>query len=75
MKFEILTVPSFWKTDMKQKYYQLYEENNKLVVLFPEKTILVISHVCILLELPQSKVVSIYWYLNMDIKQRERIWI
>ncbi|MDH6669828.1 putative alpha/beta-hydrolase family hydrolase [Paenibacillus sp. LBL] len=37
MKFEILTIPSFWKTDMKQKYYQLYEENNKLVVLFPGK--------------------------------------
>lgn len=37
MKFEILNVPSYWKTDMKQKYIQLYEENSKLVVLFPGK--------------------------------------
>ncbi|MCV4232519.1 alpha/beta hydrolase [Virgibacillus sp. LDC1] len=37
MKLETLTVPSFWKTEMKQKYYQLYEENSKLVVLFPGK--------------------------------------
>jgi predicted alpha/beta-hydrolase family hydrolase len=37
MKLEILTVPSFWKTEIKQKYYQLYEENSKLVVLFPGK--------------------------------------
>lgn len=37
MKLEILTVPSFWKTEMKQKYYQLHEENSKLVVLFPGK--------------------------------------
>ncbi|WP_018759016.1 alpha/beta hydrolase [Paenibacillus terrigena] len=36
-KLEILTVPSFWKTEMKQKYYQLHEENSKLVVLFPGK--------------------------------------
>lgn len=37
MKFEILNVPSNWKTEMKQKYIQLYEENSKLVVLFPGK--------------------------------------
>ncbi|MEC0201797.1 alpha/beta hydrolase [Paenibacillus lautus] len=37
MKLEILTVPSFWKTEMKQKYYKLYEGNSKLVVLFPGK--------------------------------------
>lgn len=37
MKLEILNVPSYWKTDMKQKYFQLYEENSKLVVLFPGK--------------------------------------
>jgi predicted alpha/beta-hydrolase family hydrolase len=37
MKLEILTVPSFWKTEMKQKYYQLHDENRKLVVLFPGK--------------------------------------
>lgn len=37
MKLEILNVPSYWKTDMKQKYIQLYEENSKLVVLFPGK--------------------------------------
>ncbi|WP_339218767.1 alpha/beta hydrolase [Paenibacillus sp. FSL W7-1332] len=37
MKLEILTVPSYWKTEMKQKYFQLYEENSKLVVLFPGK--------------------------------------
>lgn len=37
MKFEILNVPSYWKTEMKQKYIQLYEENSKLVVLFPGK--------------------------------------
>jgi predicted alpha/beta-hydrolase family hydrolase len=37
MKLETLTLPSFWKTEMKQKYYQLYEENSKLVVLFPGK--------------------------------------
>ncbi|MWV43375.1 alpha/beta hydrolase [Paenibacillus sp. HJL G12] len=37
MKLDILTVPSFWKTEMNQKYYQLHEENSKLVVLFPGK--------------------------------------
>ncbi|MGG4345701.1 alpha/beta hydrolase [Paenibacillus lautus] len=37
MKLEVLNVPSFWKTEMKQKYVQLYEENSKLVVLFPGK--------------------------------------
>jgi len=37
MKLEILTVPSFWKTEMRQKYYQLQEDNSKLVVLFPGK--------------------------------------
>lgn len=37
MKLEILKVPSYWKTEMKQKYIQLYEENSKLVVLFPGK--------------------------------------
>ncbi|MBU5344364.1 alpha/beta hydrolase [Paenibacillus lautus] len=37
MKFEILNVPSYWKTDMKQKYIQLNDENRKLVVLFPGK--------------------------------------
>lgn len=30
-------MPSFWKTEMKQRYYRLYEENSKLVVLFPGK--------------------------------------
>ncbi|ANF97833.1 alpha/beta hydrolase [Paenibacillus bovis] len=35
MKLEILTVPSFWEIDLQQKYYQLYEGNKKLVVLFP----------------------------------------
>lgn len=37
MKFEILNVPSYWKTEMKQKYIQLNDENRKLVVLFPGK--------------------------------------
>lgn len=37
MKLEIINVPSYWKTEMKQKYIQLYEENSKLVVLFPGK--------------------------------------
>ncbi|MGE7823285.1 alpha/beta hydrolase [Paenibacillus sp. NPDC093718] len=37
MKLEIITVPSYWKTEMKQKYIQLYEKNSKLVVLFPGK--------------------------------------
>ncbi|WP_194543845.1 alpha/beta hydrolase [Paenibacillus sp. JZ16] len=37
MKLEILNVSSYWKTEMKQKYFQLYEENSKLVVLFPGK--------------------------------------
>lgn len=37
MKLEIVNVPSYWKTEMKQKYIQLYEENSKLVVLFPGK--------------------------------------
>ncbi|MCM3259212.1 hypothetical protein M3664_15525 [Paenibacillus lautus] len=37
MKLEILKVPSFWKTEMRQKYYQLQEDNSKLVVLFPGK--------------------------------------
>ena len=37
MKLDVLTVPSFWETEMKQKYYQLYEGNSKLVVLFPGK--------------------------------------
>lgn len=37
MRLETLTVPSFWKTEMKQKHYRLYEENRKLVVLFPGK--------------------------------------
>ena len=57
MKFEILNVPSYWKTEMKQKYIQLYEENSKLVVLFPGKTILVINQFYILLEPPHFKVV------------------
>ena len=42
---------------MKQKYIQLYEENSKLVVLFPGKTILVINQFYILLEPPHFKVV------------------
>lgn len=37
MKLENLMVPSFWKTEMRQKYYQLQEDNRKLVVLFPGK--------------------------------------
>ncbi|MEK3827637.1 alpha/beta hydrolase [Paenibacillus sp. FSL K6-1558] len=35
MKLEILNVPSFWGTEMKQKHYQVHEGNKKLVVLFP----------------------------------------
>lgn len=37
MKLENVMVPSFWKTEMRQKYYQLQEDNRKLVVLFPGK--------------------------------------
>ncbi|WP_422657604.1 alpha/beta hydrolase [Paenibacillus sp. EC2-1] len=37
MKLEILNVASSWKTDMRQKYYQVKEKNDKLVVLFPGK--------------------------------------
>lgn len=37
MKLENLMVPSFWKTEIRQKYYQLQEDNRKLVVLFPGK--------------------------------------
>ena len=57
MKLENLMVPSFWKTEMRQKYYQLQEDNRKLVVLFPGKTIPVINPSYILLELPRFKVV------------------
>ncbi len=35
MKLELVTVPSFWGTEMKQKHYRLHEGNKKLVVLFP----------------------------------------
>ncbi|WP_127493914.1 alpha/beta hydrolase [Paenibacillus glycanilyticus] len=35
MKFEIVSVPSFWGTDLKQKLISVQERNNKLVVLFP----------------------------------------
>ncbi|WP_152393285.1 alpha/beta hydrolase [Paenibacillus guangzhouensis] len=37
MKLDTVTVPSFWKTEMKQRHYQIQEENSKLVVLFPGK--------------------------------------
>lgn len=37
MKVEILKVASSWKTDMRQKYYQVKENNDRLVVLFPGK--------------------------------------
>jgi hypothetical protein len=37
MKLDILTAPSFWKTEMKQRYFQIKENNSKLVVLFPGK--------------------------------------
>lgn len=57
MKVEILTMPSFWKTEMRQKYYQLQEDNRKLVILFPGKTIPVTSPFYILLELQRFKVV------------------
>lgn len=35
MKLEMIKVPSYWKTEMKQKYFQASEETNKLAVLFP----------------------------------------
>ncbi|WP_373232234.1 alpha/beta hydrolase [Cohnella sp.] len=37
MKLDILTVPSFWETDMKQRHFQIKEKNSRLVVLFPGK--------------------------------------
>lgn len=37
MKSDILLVPSFWGTDMKQKHLQVKENNTKLVVIFPGK--------------------------------------
>lgn len=37
MILNILTVPSFWKTELKQKHYKIQEKNSKLVVLFPGK--------------------------------------
>ncbi|OWA37701.1 alpha/beta hydrolase [Saccharibacillus sp. O16] len=35
MKLELLNIPSVWGTEMKQKHYQIYDGNKKLVVLFP----------------------------------------
>lgn len=37
MILNLLTVPSFWKTELKQKHYKIQEKNSKLVVLFPGK--------------------------------------
>lgn len=37
MNLNILKVPSFWKTELKQKHYKIQENNSKLVVLFPGK--------------------------------------
>lgn len=34
---DLLRVPSFWKTELKQRHYKVQEENSKLVVLFPGK--------------------------------------
>ncbi|TCM96263.1 hypothetical protein EV294_105128 [Paenibacillus sp. BK033] len=37
MKLEMITVPSYWGTDLKQKLISVQERNHKLVVLFPGK--------------------------------------
>jgi hypothetical protein len=35
MDLEILSLPSFWKTDLKQRYFHIQKKISKLVVLFP----------------------------------------
>lgn len=35
MELNILSVPSSWGIELKQKHFKLHEQNNRLVVLFP----------------------------------------
>ncbi|WP_336770977.1 alpha/beta hydrolase [Paenibacillus sp. MMO-58] len=37
MKIEVVSIPSYWGTEVKQKFISVKEQNNKLVVLFPGK--------------------------------------
>lgn len=37
MNRSIITIPSYWGIELKQKYIQFQEHNSKLVVLFPGK--------------------------------------